>query len=106
MKKLEKEKIDKLMRKRGFYFDKEIKNEDPQVKSYVYIKENDVDMYNEYVILVEIYDNCMWHLFYHQPKMVGFMDSGLHGKIEDEFGFRRVYEAFNKQVRVLRNGLK
>lgn len=103
---MNKQELDKLMSKRGFYYDKEIKSDNPQYTSYIYIKKNDVEMYNEYVTLVEVFISGTWHLFYHQPKMIGFMDSGEHGKIEDDFNFKRVYETFNKQVRVLRNGIR
>lgn len=103
---LSKNEIDKIMKHRGFYYDKTIKAENPQNTSYVYIKENDVTRYDEYVILVEVFVGGTWHLFYHQPKMVGFMDSGEHGKLEDEFNFKRVYNAFNKQVELLRNGIR
>ena len=103
---MDKKQIDKLMEHRGFYFDKEIKSDNPQYTSYVYIKENDVRKYDEYVTLVEVYVSGTWHLFYTQPKMVGFLDSGEHGKLEDEFNFKRVYNKFNKQVELLRNGIK
>lgn len=93
------------MFKRGFHLEREIKSEIPPNTSYVYVKENDVDRYNEYVILVEVYEDGMWHMFYKQPKMVGFMDSGGLGKIDDDVNFKKLYDLFNKQVSLLRDGL-
>lgn len=103
---IDKKELDRLMDRRGFYYEKTLKSEIPENVSYIYLKENDIRRYDEYVILVEVFVSGIWHLYYKQPKMVGFMDSGEHGKIEDEFNFKRVYNMFNKQVELLRNGIR
>lgn len=100
-----KNKINEIMFKRGFHLEKELKSEIPHNTMCIYIKENDVDRYNEYVILTEVCLDGTWHMFYQQPKMVGFMDSGNLENIENDIVFKKLYDMFNKQVELLRDGL-
>lgn len=99
--------IRNLMKKRGFNFEKKVVGEGYNLPdSYLFVNESEVNRYAEQVPLVEIFVDGKWHIYYRQNFMVGFMDSGEFGMLEDDVTFKRIYGMFDKQVKCLRDNLR
>lgn len=100
--------IRNIMKTRGFSFEKKFDEccACNAPVSYIFVKDSDVDRYAEQIPLVEIYEDGRYHIFYKQNFMVGFMDSGEFGMIEDHVTFKKIYDRFNNQVKILRDNLK
>ena len=81
-----------VMKRRKF----NLKNVNNFEKSFMFMEENE----NE--IVVDVDQNGQYHLYYSNPTMIGFMDSGILDDIWDDKSFQYNYLLFKMQVEQLK----
>ena len=96
-----KETLIKVMKDRGFSLEKVLPGEYVG-SSFVFINETELQKYYEQVIIVEVYAKGVYHFYYTQSGMLGFMDSGQLNDIWDNDSFKYNYTLFHNQVNLLR----
>lgn len=98
---MEKETLTKVMKRRGYSLEKVIPDE-IQGSSFIFINETELQKYYEHVIIVEVYAKGIYHFYYTQSGMLGFMDSGVLDDVMDDDKFKYNYTLFHNQVSLLR----
>lgn len=92
-----------MLKKRGFEFEKEINFEGG--RSFFFLNQNELNRYYENIIILEVYELGSYHFYYKQTGMLGYMDSGDLGMLDNQEQFELNYKRFFNQVNCLRNGI-
>lgn len=98
---MEKETLINVMKRRGFSLAKVIPDEN-HGSSFIFIDETELQKFYEQVIIVEVFGGSVYHLYYTQSGMLGYMDSGEMQNVLDDDSFKYNYTLFHNQVGLLR----